>query len=225
METYYCSPSLIRPLTPKVASLNGPHFSKIPLNRPPGEATSLIRPLPPKATPLYQATSTKGHFYQRPPLLSGQISDAIRYTTKLSPLRRGHFSYKTTFPLKKVSLMRGWLPYCERKYNTLWNYYVPNTNQSSRWAPVQRHKISKALFGPVNFSICISIYKINWRIRFGPLKSNFHFEDCYYLKWVKEHDTVSERPVFLLFMYCIVSTSRFFRIWGLQGRLDSLIHL
>jgi hypothetical protein len=50
--------------------------------------------------------------------------------------------------------------------------------QSSRWAPVLRSKTSKTLFGPVNLSVFFKNYtKINSRIWFGPVNSNFHFED------------------------------------------------
>jgi hypothetical protein len=52
--------------------------------------------------------------------------------------------------------------------------------QSSRWAPVLWPKTSQTLFGPVNFSVYIQNYKINSRIWFRLVNSNFQFEDwCY----------------------------------------------
>ena len=51
-------------------------------------------------------------------------------------------------------------------------------SQSSQWAPALLPKISKTLFEPVNFSVFISIYEINSRLRIGPVNSNFHFKDC-----------------------------------------------
>ena len=54
-----------------------------------------------------------------------------------------------------------------------------NQRQSSGWAPVLWSKTSKSLFGPVIFSVFIQNYiEINSRISFGPVNSNFHFEDC-----------------------------------------------
>jgi hypothetical protein len=56
--------------------------------------------------------------------------------------------------------------------------YFQLCHQSSRWAPVLWPKSSKTLFGPVNFSVFIYNYiKINSRILFGPVNSNFHFEE------------------------------------------------
>ena len=44
-------------------------------------------------------------------------------------------------------------------------------------------KTSKTLFGPVNFSVFIQKYlKINSRIWFGPVNSNFHFKDFAHIK-------------------------------------------
>ena len=51
--------------------------------------------------------------------------------------------------------------------------------QYSRWGSVLRLKTSKTLFRPVNFSIFFKNYiKINSRIWFEPVNSNFHSEDC-----------------------------------------------
>jgi hypothetical protein len=48
--------------------------------------------------------------------------------------------------------------------------------QSSRWAPIPKPKTSKTLFGPVNFSDFFkNCLKINSRIWFWPVNSNFHF--------------------------------------------------
>ena len=49
-----------------------------------------------------------GHDHQRPPLLSSQISDALRKlnTSKLPPSRQGRgakYSYKHYFPLPKLN--------------------------------------------------------------------------------------------------------------------------
>jgi hypothetical protein len=58
------------------------------------------------------------------------------------------------------------------------NAFMKWEKLSSRWAPVLRTKTSKSLFGPVNFSVFFKNYiKINSRIWFEPVNSNFHFED------------------------------------------------
>jgi hypothetical protein len=64
--------------------------------------------------------------------------------------------------------------------------------QSSRWSPVLRPKTSNTLFWPVNFSDFIYKYiKINSRIWFGPVNSNFHFEDC----WLKTPSNIWQNPI------------------------------
>jgi hypothetical protein len=65
--------------------------------------------------------------------------------------------------------------------------------QFSRWPPVLRPKTSKTLFGPVLFSILCRYtvyiwYKINTRIWFGAVNSNFHFED-----WVTYPNNVGKQ--------------------------------
>ena len=55
---------------------------------------------------------------------------------------------------------------------------------SSRWAPVLRLKTIETLFGSANFSVFIQNYiKINSRIWFEPVNSNFNFQDCKYKWW------------------------------------------
>ena len=58
------------------------------------------------------------------------------------------------------------------------NVFMKWEKLSSRGAQVLRTKTSKTLFGPVNFSVFFKNYtKINSRIWFEPVNSNFHFED------------------------------------------------
>ena len=60
--------------------------------------------------------------------------------------------------------------------------FLVRVMQSSTWAPVLRPKTSKTLFGQVNYSAFFKKYiKINTWILFGPVNSNFHFEDCMYV--------------------------------------------
>ena len=47
--------------------------------------------------------------------------------------------------------------------------------QSPRWASVLQPNTSRTLFGLVNFSFISNYIKINSRICFGPVNSNFHF--------------------------------------------------
>ena len=56
--------------------------------------------------------------------------------------------------------------------------------QSSRWSPVLWPNTSKTIRTSTFFSFNLDmhfvyIYKINSRIWFGPVNSNFHFEDCF----------------------------------------------
>jgi hypothetical protein len=83
-----------------------------------------------------------------------------------------------------------WILYYKQLHNILifYSYYsIRNkscvffycSNRPSWWEPVLQPKTSKTLYRPVNFSVIfVRTMKINSRIWFGPVNSNFHIQIC-----------------------------------------------
>ena len=77
--------------------------------------------------------------------------------------------------LKLTTNIRHYKVYIKMSNTQNHDYFISPHNE-------HRPKISKTLFGPVNFQLFKNYIKINSRIRFGPVNTNIHFDDCFIFK-------------------------------------------